>query len=81
QWLKMYNIKIYSYTSHLVILLNTLANEEIIIKELAEIGIKKSGLRVVNNEMGTKEKFKEHIYDKTNSFISYYWNISEPRRK
>ncbi|CAG8558715.1 35962_t:CDS:2 [Gigaspora margarita] len=59
--LKTYNIKIYSYTSHLVILLNTPANEEIIIKELAEMGVKKSDLRVVNNEMGTKEKFKEHV--------------------
>ncbi|CAG8618224.1 23974_t:CDS:10 [Dentiscutata erythropus] len=72
-------LKIYSHTSHLVILLNTPANEEIIIKEeLAEMGVRKPGLRVVNNEMGTKESGP---IDKTNSFVSYYWNISEPCRE
>ncbi|CAG8763405.1 23191_t:CDS:10 [Gigaspora margarita] len=72
-------LKIYSHTNHLVILLNTPANEEIIIKEeLAEMGVRKPGLRVVNNEMGTKESGP---IDKTNSFVSYYWNISEPRRE
>ena len=50
-------LKIYSHTNHLVILLNTPANEEIIIKEeLAEMGVRKPGLRVVNNEMGAKER-------------------------
>ncbi|CAG8453665.1 10156_t:CDS:10 [Dentiscutata heterogama] len=55
-------LKIYSHTSHLVILLNTPANEEIIIKEeLAEMGVRKPGLRVVNNEMGTKERSELYL--------------------
>lgn len=55
-------LKIYSHTNHLVILLNTPANEEIIIKEeLAEMGVRKPGLRVVNNEMGTKERSELYL--------------------
>ncbi|CAG8759322.1 14020_t:CDS:2, partial [Gigaspora rosea] len=72
-------LKIYSHTNHLVILLNTPANEEIIIKEeLAEMGVRKPGLRVVNNEMGAKESGP---IDKANSFVSYYWNISKPMQR
>ncbi|CAG8530452.1 12745_t:CDS:2, partial [Cetraspora pellucida] len=55
-------LKIYSHTNHLVILLNTPAHEEIIIKEqLAEIGVRKPGLRVVNNEMGIKERSELYL--------------------
>ncbi|CAG8572220.1 8330_t:CDS:2, partial [Racocetra persica] len=55
-------LKIYSHTNHLVILLNTPAHEEIIIKEeLAEIGVRKPGLRVVNNEIGIKERSELYL--------------------
>ncbi|CAJ0872620.1 16731_t:CDS:2, partial [Entrophospora sp. SA101] len=50
-------LKIYSQRKNLVILLNTPSKEELSIKEeLAQIGISKPGLRIVNNEMSAKER-------------------------
>src|SRR5690242_745873 len=50
-------LKIYSQRKNLVILLNTNSKEELSIKEeLAEIGVSKPGLRIVNNEMNAKER-------------------------
>ncbi|CAG8758984.1 7545_t:CDS:1, partial [Acaulospora morrowiae] len=55
-------LKTYSQEAHLVILLNSPASEEISIKEeLAKMGVQKPGLRIVNNEMGTKERSELYL--------------------
>ncbi|GES78268.1 DNA repair protein [Rhizophagus clarus] len=55
-------LKIYSDKESLVILLNANGNELNFIKEeLAECGVKKPGLRVVNNETNSKERSELYI--------------------